>query len=201
MTSGISVPSGRATITVFAPAEPRLKYRAAKQAIWQRTSPSDRSPRHNILHFSNSEYRRLTAIAGGRSFDLESVCLYLPYVAEWGSPLLAEEFHLAGPNSYSLGWDVLRGAARQYGRPTMAYLTNYNGAYEGGNRQRTTIKLPTPKAIPSHGKIVTRITVYRCPSRNDGCGSIIFRERISSISAKTVTSMTVTRTTCNGSRR
>jgi len=47
----------------------------------------------------------------------------LPYAAEYGSPVVAEEF---APSTYGtsflLGWDLLRGAARQYGRPSFSYL-------------------------------------------------------------------------------
>lgn len=94
----------------------------------------------DYLAFLRNEYRRLTALSGGKLFDLESSPRFVPYAAEWGGSLAVEEFHLAGPNNYSFCWDILRGAARQHGLPILAYLTSYNGG--DSSRTRRTHKQP-----------------------------------------------------------
>ena len=65
------------------------------------------------LAFLQSEFPRLAAQNGGQFFLMDSFSQYLPYEAEWGTPVVTEEF---APSTYgvsfSLGWDLLRGAAR-----------------------------------------------------------------------------------------
>ena len=95
------------------------------------------------LAFLRNECRRLDTLLGSYALSTESDSRMLPYVAEWGTPVINAEFHLAGPYNYSLKWDILRGAARQHGRPAMAYLTSYNGGIS--SRGRKVRKRPVPK--------------------------------------------------------
>ena len=65
------------------------------------------------------------------------------YEAEFGNPIVTEEIW---PNTYvfsfSLDWDMLRGVARQYGRPSTSYLV---ANIEGGGFSAGQVSIPFEK--------------------------------------------------------